>query len=67
MNSVTTNPGKFQTMILSKSKSPKYIFLIDSNVRTEFPDIELLGLITDNKPSFNSFTTEADIIWKPVH
>ena len=43
---------KFQFMILSKTRCPEYILLIDSNVIKESADVEMLGLIVDNKLSF---------------
>ena len=39
-------------MILSKTRRPEYNLLIDSNVIKESADVELLGLIIDNKLSF---------------
>ena len=51
-NSVKANPEKFQFVILSKTKHPEYNLLIDSNVIKESADVELLGLIIDNKLSF---------------
>ena len=46
------NPEKFQFMILSKTRRLEYNLLIDSNVIKESTDVELLGLIIDNKLSF---------------
>ena len=39
-------------MILSKIRCPEYNLLIDSYVIKESADVELLGLITDNKLRF---------------
>ena len=47
------NLEKFQFMILSKTMRPEYNLLIDSNVIKESADVELLGLIIDNKLSFD--------------
>ena len=47
-----SKPEKFQFMFLSKVRRPEYNFLIDSNVIKESADVELLGLIVDNKPNF---------------
>ena len=52
INSMKTNPEKFQFIILSKTRRPEYNLLIDSNVIKESADVELLGLIVDNKLSF---------------
>ena len=52
INSMKANPEKFQFMILSKTRRPEYNLLIDSNVIKESADVELLGLIIDNKLSF---------------
>ena len=43
------NPEKFQFMILGKTRRPEYNLLIDSNVIKESADVELLGLIIDDK------------------
>ena len=42
------DPGKFQLMILSKARRPKYNLLIDADVIKESADIELLGLVIHN-------------------
>ena len=52
INSMRANPEKFQFMILSKSRRPEYNFLIGSNVIKVSTDVEFLGLIIDNKLSF---------------
>ena len=39
-------------MIRSKNGRPKYNLLIDSDVIKESAEVELLGLVVDNKPSF---------------
>ena len=52
INSMKANPEKFQFMILSKTRRPKCNLLIDSNVVIESADVELRGLIIDNKLSF---------------
>ena len=39
-------------MILSKTRCPEYNLLIDWNVIKESADVEMLGLIVDNKLSF---------------
>ena len=52
INSMKANPEKFQFMILSKTSRPEYNSLIDSNVVKETVDVEMLGLIVDNKLSF---------------
>ena len=52
INSMKANPEKFQFMILSKTRRLEYNLLIDSNVIKESADVELLGLIIDNKLSF---------------
>ena len=49
---VKAYPEKFQFMILSKTRRPEHNLLIDSNVMKESADMELLGLIIDNKLSF---------------
>ena len=46
------NPEKFQFLILSKTSRPEYNLLIDSNVIKESTDVGMLGLIVDNKLSF---------------
>ena len=46
------NSKKFEFMILSKTRHPEYNLLIDSNVIKESADVESLGLIIDNKLSF---------------
>ena len=43
---------KFQFMFLSNARRLEYNFLIDSNVIKESADVELLGLIVDNKLNF---------------
>ena len=40
---------KFQFNILSRNVHRKYNWLIDSHVIVEFSEVELLGLIIDNK------------------
>ena len=47
-----SNPKMFQFMILSKTRRPKYNLLIDLNVAKKSADVELLGLIINNKLSF---------------
>ena len=46
------NPEKFQFMILRKTRRPEFDLLIDSNVIKESADVEILGLIADNKLNF---------------
>ena len=55
INSMKANPEKFQFMILSKTRRPKYNLLIDSDVIKESADVEMLGLIIDNKLSFEKY------------
>ena len=52
INSMKANSEKFQFLILSKTRRPEYSLLIDSNPIKESADVELLGLIVDNKLSF---------------
>ena len=49
------NPKKFQFMIMSKIRRSKYYLLIDSNIIKESADMKLLGLIIDNKQSFEKY------------
>ena len=46
------NPEKFQFMILRKTRRPEFDLLIDSNVIKESADVEILGVIADNKLNF---------------
>ena len=46
------NPKKFQFTILSKTMQLEYNLFIGSNVIKESADVELLGLIINNKLSF---------------
>ena len=55
INSMKANPEKFQFMILSKTRRLEYNLIIDSNVIKEPADVELLGLIIDNKLSFEKY------------
>ena len=52
INSIKANPEKFQLMILSKTRRLEYNVLIDFNVTKESADVEMLGLVVDNKLSF---------------
>ena len=52
------NPEKFQFFILSKNRHPEYNLLIYSNIIKESADVEMLGLIADNKPSFQKQITK---------
>ena len=46
------NPEKFQFIILGKTTRPEYNLLIDLNVIKKAADVEMLGLIEENKLSF---------------
>ena len=50
--SMKVNPRKFQFLILSKIRRSEHSLLIDSSAIKESTDVELLGLIIDNKLSF---------------
>ena len=63
INSMKANPEKFQFMILSKTRRPEYNLLIDSNVIKESADVELLGLIIDNKLSFEKHIARTLNLW----
>ena len=52
------NPEKFQFFIQSKNRHPEYNLLIYSNIIKESADVEMLGLIADNKPSFQKQITK---------
>ena len=52
VNSMKANPEKFQFIILSKTTRPEYNLLIDLNVIKKAADVEMLGLIEENKLSF---------------
>ena len=50
-------------MVLSKTRRPEYNLLIDSNVIKESADVELLGLIIDNKLSFEKHIARTLNMW----
>ena len=52
VNSMEANPEKFQFIILSKTTRPEYNLFIDLNVIKKAADVEILGLIEENKLSF---------------
>ena len=55
INSMKANPEKFQFMILTKTRHPVYDLLIDLNVIKDSADVKMLGLIVDNKLSYEKY------------
>ena len=67
--SMKANPDRFQFLIVSKTRCQGYNLLMDSNVIIKSAGLELVGLIVDNKLSFEKHIVKLCQAgsYKPMH